>query len=104
MERRISERKFVDLNVYISQPGSASIRCVASDISGAGIFLKTNPLYLPRFKQLNLVFALQIKSSNVVRLRQVPAVVTRAESGGVGMRFCNWKNSQLSRRSRNSGF
>jgi hypothetical protein len=104
MERRISERKFVDLNVYISQPGSASIRCVASDISGAGIFLKTNPLYLPRCKQLNLVFALRIKSSNVVRIRQVPAVVTRSESGGVGMKFCNWKNSQLSQRSRNSRF
>jgi hypothetical protein len=88
MERRISKRKVVDVNVYVAMPGQPALRCAASDISDTGVFLKTNPLFFPRRKQLNLVFALHIKSSNVVRMRQVPAVVARSESDGIGMVFC----------------
>ncbi|HHJ17901.1 MAG TPA: PilZ domain-containing protein [Gammaproteobacteria bacterium] len=92
MERRIAKRKFVDVNVYVSLPGHTAMRCAASDISDSGVFLKANPLYLPRRKRLNLVFALRIKSSNVIRMRKVSAVVTRSESGGVGMQFCSNKS------------
>jgi len=88
MERRISKRKFIDVSVYVSVPGQAAMRCAASDISDTGVFLKANPLYVPRRKRLNLVFALRMKSSNVIRMRKVAAVVTRSESDGVGMRFC----------------
>jgi hypothetical protein len=93
MERRISERKLVDVNVYVSLPGQSAVCCTASDISDTGIFLETNPLYVPRRKQLDLVFALHIKSSNVVRMRHISAVVTRSESNGVGMTFCSNKSS-----------
>lgn len=91
MERRTSERKFVDVNVYISLPGQSAVCCTASDISNVGIFLKTNPLYVPTRKQLDLVFALQVRSSNVVRMHHVSAEVTRSESDGVGLVFCNRK-------------
>lgn len=88
MERREAERKFVDVSVYVSLPGQSVVRCAASDISEAGVFLRTNPLHMPRRRKLRLVFALRVRSSNVVRLRHVPARVTRSESGGVGMVFC----------------
>lgn len=93
MERRLSERKLVDVNVYVSLPGQAAVCCTASDISEAGIFLKTNPLHVPRRKPLNLVFALQIRSSNVVRMHHISAIVTRSESNGVGLKFCSDKNN-----------
>ncbi len=96
MERRISKRKFIDVKVYVSLPGRSAMRCAASDISDTGVFLKANPLYLPRRKRLNLVFALRIKSSNVIRMRKVSAVVARSESGGVGMEFCINKSLQPS--------
>jgi hypothetical protein len=94
MERRTSERKFVDVNVYVSLPGQSAVCCTASDISEMGVFLKTNPLYVPRRKPLNLVFALHINSSNVVRMHHVSAVVTRSVSTGVGMMFCNNKHAR----------
>lgn len=91
MERRISERKFVDVNVYVSLPGRrgrSTIRCTASDISSAGVFLKTNPRSFRDCNELNLVFALNLDSSNVVQMRKVPAIVTRHEPDGIGMVFC----------------
>ena len=98
MERRISERKPVDVNVYVSLPGQSAICCTASDISEMGIFLKTNPLHVPRRIPLNLVFALQLKSSNVVRMHHISAVVTRSEVNGVGMMFCKESKTQSSQR------
>ena len=102
MERRTSERKFIDVNVYVSLPGQSAVCCTASDISDIGVFLKTNPLYVPRRKQLKLVFALHMDSSNVVRMHHVSAVVTRSESNGVGMMFCENKRGQSARQERNS--
>lgn len=92
MERRVSKRKPVDVKVYVSLPGRTAMRCVVSDISDTGIFLRANPLDLPGREQLDLMFALRIKSSNVIRMRRVSAVVTRSESGGVGMKFCSNKS------------
>jgi hypothetical protein len=94
MERRTSERKPVDVNVYVSLPGQSAVCCTASDISEVGIFLKTNPLHVPKRKPLNLVFALHIKSSNVVRMHYISAVVTRSELDGVGMKFCGNKRAR----------
>jgi hypothetical protein len=88
MERRLSQRRFVDLTVFVVQPGRPAVRCPVSDISETGLFLKTDTLYFPRYEQLNLVFALHIKSSNVVRMRQVPAMVARSHADGLGMVFC----------------
>lgn len=96
MERRIAKRKFVDVNVYVTLPGHSAIRCAASDISDTGIFLKANPRQLPRCRQINLVFALHLESSNVVRIRQVPAVVARRQPDGVGMVFCSTKGGRPS--------
>ncbi|GMQ88443.1 MAG: hypothetical protein BMS9Abin08_1688 [Gammaproteobacteria bacterium] len=88
MERRVSERKFVEVSVYLSDTGYRVAHCMASDISDTGVYLKTNPLYLPRNRRLNLTFALHLKSSNVVRLRRLSAIVTHTREDGVGMRFC----------------
>ena len=60
MERRISERKLADVSVYISLPGQSAVRCAVSDISGMGIFVKINPLYLPKCREVKLVFALRM--------------------------------------------
>jgi len=88
MERRTSERKPVEVSVYLSNNGSPVARCKASDISNTGVYLKTNPLYLPRNRRLNLIFALRLKSSNVVRLRRLTAVVSHTREDGVGLKFC----------------
>ncbi len=88
MERRTFERKLVRVNVYLPDTGSPVAHCMASDISNAGVYLKTNPLYLPRNRRLNLIFALHLKSSNVVRLRRLSAVVTHTREDGVGLKFC----------------
>jgi hypothetical protein len=88
VERRLSARKPVDLSVYLSCPGRGLARCMASDISDAGIFIKTSPLDLPRNVRLELMFALHIRSTNLVRLHRVTAMVARSESDGVGMIFC----------------
>ena len=99
MERRKSERKFVDVNVYVSLPGISAVCCTASDISNAGMFLKTNPLYVSKSKKVDLVFALRFKSSNVIRMRHLSAMVTRTESNGVGLVFCNNKSTTRSHKS-----
>ena len=88
MERRTCARKTVEVSVYLSDSKRRVSRGTATDISASGIFLKTNPLFVPRHKRLNLMFALRNNSSNLVRLRQITAVVIRAERDGVGMRFC----------------
>jgi len=88
MERRSCARKPVEVSVYLSDSERAVSRCTATDMSASGIFLKTNPLFVPRHKILNLMFALRNNSSNLVRLRRITAVVIRAEMDGVGMRFC----------------
>ena len=88
MERRCCNRKSVVVSVYLSDADSRLSRCTATDISANGIFLKTNPLFIPRHKCLKLMFALRVSSSNLVRLRRVTAIVTRAQQDGVGMRFC----------------
>ena len=97
MERRISARKLVDVNVFVSQPGQTTLCCRAVDISSSGVFLHTNPLYLPAHQQLDLVFAITVRSSNVVRMRHVSALVARSDSHGVGMVFCDSKSSRLQR-------
>jgi hypothetical protein len=68
MERRLSTRKPVDVSVYL--------------------FLKVNPLQVPKNKRLNLMFALHLNASNLVRLRRVSAIAIRSEQSGVGMKFC----------------
>jgi len=88
MERRSSNRKSVEVSVYLSDGDKRLSRCIATDISANGIFLKTNPLFVPRHKCLKLLFALRANSSNLVRLRRVTAIVTRSQQDGVGMRFC----------------
>jgi hypothetical protein len=88
MERREYARKLVEVSVYLSDTGSPVAHCMASDISSTGVYLKTNPLYLPRNRRFNLTFALHLKSSNVVRLRRLSAVVTHAREDGVGLKFC----------------
>ena len=88
MERRASTRKLVEVRVYLSDSRRCVAHCMASDISDTGVYLKTNPLYLPRNQRLNLTFALHLKSSNVVRLRRLSAVVTHTRNDGVGMKFC----------------
>ena len=93
MERRLSIRKPVDVSVYLSCAGHRLIRCDAVDISNTGIYVKSNPLYLPRNIQLKLIFVLRKGSSNIVRIHQIPAIVTRAETNGVGMAFCNRKSA-----------
>ena len=97
MERRLSRRKQVNVSVYLSCAGQCPARCTAVDISGAGVFVKTNPTSVPRNEQLKLIFALHVKASNVVRLRQVPAMATRFESDGVGMVFCRGQRSSARR-------
>ena len=71
MERRCCNRKSVIVSVYLSDGDSRLARCTATDISANGIFLKTNPLFVPRHKCLKLMFALRVSSSNLVRLRRV---------------------------------
>ena len=88
MERRTCARKTVEVSVYLSDSGRRVSRCTATDISASGIFLKTNPLFVPRHKRLNLMFALPYNSSNLVRLLRITAVVIRTDKDGVGMRFC----------------
>ncbi len=88
MERRLSTRKPVDVSVYVSAAGQPVARCTATDISTAGLFLKVNPLQVPKNKRLNLMFALHLKASNLVRLRRVSAIAIRADQAGVGMKFC----------------
>ncbi|HFD80999.1 MAG TPA: PilZ domain-containing protein [Gammaproteobacteria bacterium] len=94
MERRLSKRKPVDVEVYLSDGGQPLGRFTASDISGDGVYLKANPLDLPRGKPLSLLFALSMEASNVVRLHRVSAVVARSENDGVGMRFCRKRRSR----------
>jgi len=43
---------------------------------------------VPKNKRLNLMFALHLNASNLVRLRRVSAIAIRAEQTGVGMKFC----------------
>jgi hypothetical protein len=88
MERRSCNRKSVEVSVYLSDGNSGLSRCTVTDISANGIFIKTNPLCIPRHKCLKLMFALRVSSSNLVRLRRVTAIVTRSQQDGVGMRFC----------------
>ena len=88
MERRLSTRKPVDVSVYLLDAGGHKYRCTATDISTAGMFLKVNPLQVPRNKRLNLMFALHLNASNLVRLRRVSAIAIRTEQSGVGMKFC----------------
>jgi len=88
MERRLSTRKPVDVSVYLLDAGGHKSRCTATDISTAGMFLKVNPLQVPRNKRLNLMFALHLNASNLVRLRRVSAIAIRTEHSGVGMKFC----------------
>ena len=88
MERRHSTRKPVDVSVYLMGAGSPASRCTATDISTAGLFLKVNPLQVPKNKRLNLMFALHLNASNLVRLRRVSAIAIRSEQTGVGMKFC----------------
>ena len=85
----MSTRKPVDVSVYLSCAGQRPFRGTALDISQSGIYVKTNPLYLPANKPMSLMFALHTDSSNVVHMRRVSAIVTRSESNGVGMAFCN---------------
>lgn len=94
MERRLSLRKLVDVSVYISSGGKAICRCTAIDISSAGIYLKLNPLDVPRNTVIDLTFALHLQSSNIVRLRRVSAIITHSQSDGVGMMFCQHKHKQ----------
>lgn len=91
MERRSCNRKSVKVNVYLGSDGNIHgvSRCVATDISANGIFLKTDPLFVPRYKCVKLMLALRMNLSNVVRLRRVTAIVTHTKKDGVGMRFCN---------------
>lgn len=93
MERRVSERKPVDVNVCVSQSEQSTVWCKAVDISRTGVFLKTNPLYMPKCEKLDLIFPLHIKSSNVVRMRHVLAMVTRTDISGVGLVFCDQKTN-----------
>ena len=88
MERRFCNRKPVEVSVYLSDGDKRVARCTATDISANGVFLKINPLYVPRHKCLKLLFALRGGTSNLVRLRRVTAIVTRSQQDGVGMRFC----------------
>lgn len=88
LERRVSARKPVDLSVYVSCPGQAPARCLVSDISDAGVFLRTSALDLPRNVRVNLMFALRIRASNLVRLHRVSAMLVRTGADGVGMMFC----------------
>ena len=88
MERRLSTRKPVDVSVYLLDSGQPAARCTATDISTAGLFLKVNPLQVPKNKRLHLMFALRLKASNLVRLRRVAAIAIRTEQAGVGMKFC----------------
>ena len=88
MERRLSTRKPVDVSVYLVDAGSPAARCTATDISTAGIFLKVNPLQVPKNKRLKLMFALRLKASNLVRLRRVSAIAIRSNHAGVGRKFC----------------
>jgi hypothetical protein len=88
VERRLSARKHVDLSVYVSCPGQAPARCLASDISDAGVFLRTRPLNLPRNVRVHLMFALHIRATNLVRLHRVSAMLARTGADGIGMAFC----------------
>lgn len=97
MERRLRPRKPVDVNVYLSYAGQRVGRCSASNLSSGGVFLRTSGLDLPKHTPLDLFFALGNKSSNVVRLHRVSAIVARAVPGGVGMMFCG-NNQRLRRR------
>lgn len=84
----MSTRKPVDVSVYVLDAGQPAARCTATDISTAGLFLKVNPLQVPQNKRLDLMFALHLKASNLVRLRRVSAIAIRIDSTGVGMKFC----------------
>lgn len=89
MERRSCNRKSSEVSVYLidGNPNGVS-RCIATDISANGMFLKTDPLYIPRKKCVKLMFALRVNASNIVRLRRVTAIVMHSKKDGVGMRFC----------------
>jgi len=89
MERRSCSRKSVEVSVYLTDANPRNMtRCVATDISANGIFLKINPQCVPRRKCVKLMFALRVEASNVVRLREAAAIVMRLQEDGVGMRLC----------------
>ena len=97
MERRSSSRKQVEVSVYLSSAFSPRKHCIARDINETGIYLKTgdprSPLPRKANRPYDLIFALHLKSSNVVRLRRVSAVVTHTQPDGVGMTFCTAKSN-----------
>jgi hypothetical protein len=72
-------------------------RCGAINLSSGGVFLQTAGMDLPKHTPLDLFFALGNKSSNVVRLHRVSAIVARAVPGGVGMMFCGNSNTRQRR-------
>jgi len=85
MERRSCNRKSVEVRVYLSDGQNGVSRCTATDISANGIFLKTNPLYVPRHKCLKLMFALRVHSSFVSAHSGVPLI---REPIGDSSRLC----------------
>ncbi|MGD8341458.1 MAG: PilZ domain-containing protein [Gammaproteobacteria bacterium] len=83
MERRLLERNKVSTTVYLSAPGSSSIRCRAINLSAMGVFVRINSLGLPAGSQVDLVFAVNL--GNTVRLHRRKAVVTHVEKRGAGL-------------------
>jgi len=88
MEHRLSTRKPVKVSVYLLDAENPAARYTATDISTTSIFLKVNPLQVPKNKRLDLMFALHLTASNLIRLRRVSAIAIRTDHAGVGMKFC----------------
>lgn len=88
MERRSLERSEVSTPVYLTAPGESAIRCLATNLSTRGVFLRVNRLRLQAGTQVSLVFAVEI--GDMVRLHRRDAVVSHVDDRGAGLMMQDW--------------
>ena len=100
MERRLSERMPVTVNVYLYCQGRRLRQsCNVGNLSTRGVFVETRPRDLYRGRRVEVVFAQAFGS--IVRLHRLPAVVARVAEDGAGIIFLS--RIGLRRRVRKTG-
>jgi hypothetical protein len=82
-ERRLVERNKVSTAVYLAAPGEGSIRCRATNLTTAGVFLQVDAKGLPVGTEVGLVFAVDL--GNLVRLHRRKAIVAHVAKRGAGL-------------------
>lgn len=93
MERRISPRSSVSLNVYLYMPGGHyRHRCKARNLSSRGLLIETDLQNIPDNRPLMMFITTQKANDPVIRLHRMLARVVRFTPEGVAMMF--WRNDQ----------